>query len=116
MPEWRQRKASWPPRKGRQLNQPWGPGQPGPLSFSGGCMAQKKFSEAWRQEQAKRDLEMAEWRERVVLAAVVLAGQLPTLEGVSIPFNVARPLADLEKVVEDKPLPLLKGDWEEREA
>jgi hypothetical protein len=79
-------------------------------------MAQEKFSEAWLQAQAKYNREMAEWRERVVLAAMVLAGQLPTLEGVSIPFNVARPLADLEKVVEDKPLPLLKGDWEEGEV
>jgi hypothetical protein len=71
----------------------------------------KKFSQTWTEEQARRDQELKEWRERVTFAAEMLSRQLPTLEGHPVPFNVAKPLAALGMVVDDKPLPLLKGDW-----
>jgi hypothetical protein len=53
---------------------------------------------------------------QVTAAAEMLARQLPTLEGHPVPFNVAKPLAALGLVVDDKPLPLLKGDWEEADG
>jgi hypothetical protein len=78
---------------------------------------QKKFSNAWLEEQAKRECEITDWKDRVTMAAVVLAQQLLTLESYLIPYNVAKPLSELQKIIEDKPLPLLKtlleSDWEE---
>jgi hypothetical protein len=75
-----------------------------------------KFSQAWVAEHAKRNQELDDWRERVTAAAEMLARQLPTLEGHPVPFNVAKPLAALGLVVEDKPLPLPMGDWEEADG
>ncbi len=73
----------------------------------------EKNRKAYAAEQLKRQVEMAEWEHRVRVAAEELIQELPTLEGHPIPYNVAKKIACLQVTIGEKPLPLLKGDWEE---